>query len=305
MSASPGVRHGLRWAKLDPLKSLSVPNLWVNRFRFVFAGFMAGLLVLPAAALEAIRSLEPQQVFADGRRTVEVRWRNDAADTVRIEVRLHLFQFTSATAAPVGGQRPWKTLTVLPGQTVVERAVIDFPKLRVATRFAARWLDGDGKLLGVTEIWAHPDNLPDLLKDLTGAQPVGLLDDTGMLRAVLAAHGIPITELDSDGSWKEFRGRLAVVAPKPEANQGEFRLGTAALARIKEGLAVVWLQTPPTISPPGRPLAERVPLGRGAVVLAPASVLDGLDHSPAARLALLRLAELALAAPTQLLASRP
>ncbi len=273
---------------------------------FVFAwAMLVCLLVLPAPALEVVQPREPQQVFADGRRPVEVRWRNDAAEPVRIEARFQLFQLTSATAAPVESVRPWKTLTILPGQTVVESVEIEFPKLRTPTRFTARWLDAGGKVLGTTEIWAHPDNLSELFRHLVGGQAVGLKDETGALRTVLLARGIPFTELNGDNAWNEFRGRLAVVAPQAEANQGELRLGTAALARIKEGLAVVWLQTPPTISRPTPPLAERVQVGRGVVVLVPSSIVAGLDRSPAAQLALMRLAELALSPPAQLLASRP
>lgn len=288
-----------------PLKSLSVPNLWGSCFSPLFAGFMACSLAAPALALEVIRSPEPQHVFADGQRTVEVRFRNDAAEPARVEVRLQLLQLTSATAAPVGGARSWKALTVLPGQTVLESALIEFPKVRVSTRFAARWLDVGGKVLGVTEVWAHPENLLDALKLLAGGQPVGLADETGALRPVLAARGISVSELNSAEHWNEFRGRLALIVSKPEANQGELRLGAAALARAKEGLAVVWFQTPPAISPPAPPLVERVRVGRGVVVLAPVSALAGLDRSAAAQLILVRLAELALAPPAQILAFDP
>lgn len=263
------------------------------------------VLVVPARALEVVRAAEPQHVFADGARAVEVRFRNDAAEPARIEVQLRLFQLTSATAAPMGGARSWKALTVLPGQTVLESAMIEFPKVRVSTRFAARWLDAGGKLLGVTEVWAHPDNLLDTLKHLAGGQPVGLSDATVIFRPVLAVRGISVSELNSTESWNGFRGRLVLVLAKPGTNQGESPLATAALARVKEGLAVVWFQTPPTISPPGPPLVERVRIGHGTVLLASTSMLDGLDRSPAAQLALVRLAELAMSPPIQLLAFTP
>lgn len=284
---------------------MSAPIFWVNVFRTVLAGLAACLIAMPALALEVVRLPEPQHVFADGKRTVEVRFRNDAAEPIRIEARLQLLQLTSATAVPLGGARTWKTFTVLPGQTVIENAVIEFPKLRVSTRFAARWLDADGKVLGVTEVWAHPDSVLDTLKLLAGGQPVGLGDETGALRPVLAARGIAVSELNRAESWIEFRGRLALVVSKPAANQDGLRLDAAALARAKEGLAVVWFRPQPATSPSVPLLAERVTTGRGAVVLAPASTLDGLHLSPAAQLTLVRMAELALSPPTQLLASQP
>ncbi len=266
---------------------------------------VACLFVLPAMAVEVVRSPEPQQVFAAGQRSVEVRFHNAAAEAVRLDVRFRLLQLTSATAAPLGDARPWKSLNILPGQIIVETAVIEFPQVRVATRFAARWLDANGKLLGVTEIWAHPEDLLDTLKLLAGGRPIGLTDEVGMLLPALGAHGIPVRELRTENNWKEFRGQLALVLSKPGPNQGEPRLKPAALARAKEGLAVVWFQTPPTISPPMPRTAERVGIGRGVVVIASASTLEGFDHSPAAQSALVRLAELALSTPTQLLASRP
>lgn len=263
------------------------------------------LAAVASSAVEVVPSASPQQVFAGGARAVEVRFRNDAATPSRVEVRLHLFQLTSATAAPVGGARVWKTLAVLPGQTVVESAGVEVPSVRVSTRFAARWLDAGGRLLGVTELWAHPDNLLDALKLLVGGQPIGVAESRPGLQLVLAARGIPVAELKRAEDCNRFRGRLAFVANQPESTQGELRLEPALLARAKEGLAVVWFQTPPAISPPALPVVERVRVGRGTVLLAPASTLDNLAHSPTAQLALVRLAELALSPPAQLLALTP
>lgn len=265
-------------------------------------------LMLPAVCARAVEVLppsRPQQVFAGGLRAVEVQLRNATTAPERADLRVLLLQLTSATAAPVGGVRAWKSLTVLPGQTVMESAAIEFPSVRVSTRFTARWLGVDNQLLGVTEIWAHPDNLLDQLRLLAGGQPVGLFDERGQLRAALVARGIAITELPSAGNWTDFHGRLALVIAKPGTNQGESPLAPVALVRAKEGLAVVWFQTPPTISPPVPPIAERMRVGRGTVLLAPVSLLDGLADSPAAQLALVRLAEQALTPPTQLLAVTP
>lgn len=284
MNAEPGMR------KAECRRRLAVALVFV---------------AVASSAVEVVPSATPQQVFAGGVRAVEVRFRNDAAEPARLEVRLHLFQLTSATAAPVGGARVWKTLAVLPGQTVVESASVELPAVRAATRFAARWLDAGGRLLGVTELWAHPENLLDALKLLADGQPIGVAEGKPRLQLVLAARGMPVAELKHAEDWNRFRGRLAFVANQPEPTQGELRLEPALLARAKEGLAVVWLQVPPAISPPALPVVERVRVGRGSVLLAPASALEELGHSPAAQLALVRLAGLALSPPSQLLALTP
>ena len=277
----------------------------VPRLQRAVTVLAACLFATSTTALEVVRAPEPQHVFADGARAVEVRFRNAAAEPIHLEARLQLLQLTSSTAAPVGGVRAWKSLTVLPGQTVLESATIQFPQVRASARFAARWLDATGKLLGVTEVWAHPESLLDTLTLLAGGQPIGLSDWNGVLRPALAARGIAVSELHSAQDWNDFRGRLAFVVSKPETDQGKLRLEPAALARVKEGLAVVWFQTSPAIAPPGPAWVERVSAGRGTVLLVSASTIDGLDRSPAAQNALVRLAELALTPPTQVLASEP
>ena len=256
-------------------------------------------------ALEVVPTAQVQQVFADGARAVEVRFRNPAPELVQVAVRVQLLQLTSATAVPVDGPRPWKTLAVQPGQTVLENATIEFPKLRASTRFAVRWLDADDKVHGVTTLWVHPDGLLDTLKTLAGGQPVGLADEAGLLRKTLVARKIPISDLHSAESWNEFRGRLALVTSKPATDGDELRLDAAALARAKDGLPLIWFRPSPKLAPPPPPLIERLHLGRGSVVLAPTATLADLEISPAAQLALLRLVELALSPPAQINTTTP
>ena len=274
------------------------------------AGVWLALVVVaftavPARALEVVPPPQGQHVFADGARAVEVRFRNPATELVLVALRVQLLQLTSATAVPVGGPRPWKQLALQPGQTVLENATLEFPKLRASTRFAVRWLGADDKVIGVTTLWVHPDSLLDTLKTVAGGQPVGLADDAGLLRKTLAARKIAVSDLHSPESWNEFRGRLALVTSKPATDGDELRLDAAALARAKDGLPLIWFRPPPKLAPPPPPLIERLPFGRGTVVLAPTATLADLENSPAAQLALLRLVELALSSPTQLNPTAP
>ena len=289
------MKHGMRRA--------ARARGWLALAGFVVAGF--ALTVVSAGALEVVPTPQVQHVFADGVRAVEVRFRNPAPELVQVALRVQLLQLTSTTAVPVGGPRVWKTLAVQPGQTVLENATIEFPKLRASTRFAVRWLGADDKVHGVTTLWVHPDSLLDTLKTLAGGQPVGLADDAGLLRKTLAARKIPISDLHSAESWNEFRGRLALVTSKPATDGDELRLEAAALARAKDGLPLIWFRPPPKLAPPPPPLIERLQLGRGNVVLAPTATLTDLEISPAAQLALLRLVELALSSPAQINTAAP
>ena len=99
-----------------------------------FAGTVRGeLQVVPAS--------EPARVFAGAARTFPVVWQNTGDAAVTAEVRMRLLQTSSATTTTLG-EWPWKKLQVLPGQTVTERAALDFPAVKAETRFVIKWLEG-------------------------------------------------------------------------------------------------------------------------------------------------------------------
>src|ERR1035438_2982523 len=86
------------------------------------------------AQLQLMPDVQSQRGFAGDARKVTVVWHNAGDKTVEAEIRARMLQTSSATAVQLS-ERPWKKLQILPGQTVVESAQLDFPIVKAETRF--------------------------------------------------------------------------------------------------------------------------------------------------------------------------
>src|SRR5579863_9257910 len=140
---------------------------------------------LPAAAqLQLLPDQAPQSVFAGNARKVSVIWQNPGSDTVSADLHAHILQATSATTAP-WNDVAWKKLQVLPGQTVMESAQLDFPAVRARTKFLVQWVGGSNDVCGVTEILVYPTNLLAELKSLAVDSSLGLYDPQNQLKPLL------------------------------------------------------------------------------------------------------------------------
>ena len=93
------------------------------------------------AQLQALPDKEPQRAFSGEGRKVAVLLHNPGAGPVEADLRTRLQQASSATTAPLG-EAPWKKLTVLPGQTVLESVNLTFPSIKAETRFLVQLVDG-------------------------------------------------------------------------------------------------------------------------------------------------------------------
>src|SRR5436190_16816462 len=102
----------------------------------VRSGVVIALILMPGAwaQLQPLPDKEPQALFAGASRKVIVFWHNPDDKIAEIDVRMRLYQVNGATVFMVS-ETPWKRLRVLPGQTVVEAAALDFPLVRSETRF--------------------------------------------------------------------------------------------------------------------------------------------------------------------------
>src|ERR1039457_2033355 len=94
----------------------------------------AGCLTSVALAqLEIVTNAEPQCVFFGGAKIISVTFHNPGDQGFAGEVRTRLLQTSSATAVQLS-ETPWKRLQVLPEQTVVESAQLDFPAVKAETK---------------------------------------------------------------------------------------------------------------------------------------------------------------------------
>src|SRR6476646_7383807 len=105
-----------------------------------------------SAQLEVSSSDEQQACFGGEGRTIRIFVRNAGAESEERTLRTRVYQASSSTIMPVAEAQPWKKLTVLGGQTLLESATVNFPEVRAVTRFHVRWLDDGGKSIGQTRV---------------------------------------------------------------------------------------------------------------------------------------------------------
>src|SRR5580692_3272463 len=98
------------------------------------------LLNAEGAQLELVAGAQPESVFSGAHRTVPLVFRNDGSRSFDHEIRARVFQ-TETSVALLLRQVSWKKLQVLPGQTVLESAQLDFPVVAAETKFLIQWLD--------------------------------------------------------------------------------------------------------------------------------------------------------------------
>ncbi len=167
--------------------------------------------ILALAELQLLPDTQPQRVFNGSTRAVDVVWHNPDDRTADVDIYARIFQTSSSTAVPLSGA-PWKKLEVLPEQTVVESARLEFPAVRAETKFLVEWLENSNNIIGQTEVWVYPTSLLAELKPLAGYEPLGVFDPQNLLKPLLANLKLNFTDLENAG-LENFSGKLAIIGP--------------------------------------------------------------------------------------------
>lgn len=281
---------------LKPLPAPRPSNVKApRRHTTLLAG--AGLAVWLAAGtaqgqLQVLPEPEPPRVFGGGTVTIPMRVQNTGELGVEAGIQAQLMAVGAAIAAPLG-QQPGKYLEVLPGQTILEHAVLDLPDVRAETRFQVYWL-GDANLpIGVTELLVYPTNQLAEIKSLAGGEALGVLDPGEQFTPWLRRAGVGFTDLKAE-SLAEFRGRLAILAPMKTMEDAPAELGRRVEAMARNGVATLWFQAPRQPHEPLAPSFHPVLLGTNAVVLAQTELVLNLAESPRAQANLVELCRFAL-----------
>jgi hypothetical protein len=256
---------------------------------------LQAILVLPltcAAQLELLPPPEPPQLFGGRTRTLSLTWHNPGNETLRQPLSMRLCQASSATVIPLD-TTPWKTLEMLPGQTVIESAQVTFPEVKAETRFVIQWLAGTNQVLATTDARVYPTNLLQELKTLAGDDPLGILDPQNQIKPLLKAAAIEFTDFE-DANVENYSGKLVIAGPFQ--NKAQMREGLASRLQTLagKGVGVVWLQPPPEPKDPPKPSFFTVLEGKGAVVVAQGSLVAQLADRPQSQLNLVHFARLAL-----------
>ena len=250
----------------------------------------------PSSALAQLQTLldkEPQRVFAGEGRRITVVFHNPQGSAVDADLHTRLYQSSSATALPLGDV-PWKKLQVLPGQTVLESATMTFPSVKAETRFLVKWLEGTNKVAGMTEVFVYPADLLKALKPLAGEEPLGVFDPQNQLKPLLKAVAVECQDL-ADTGLEDYHGKLAIVGPFQSKAQVPEETGDRIKKIARKGVAVVWIQPPPTARDRLQPSFYAVPENTNAVVVVQPALVSGLPDNPQAQLDLIYFCKMALA----------
>lgn len=260
--------------------------------------WMTLLVGAARAQLQLLPDAPPQAVFGGSSGTgfqpvsshpLELRWHNAGSAETNAEITARIFQASSATAVLIGETR-WKKLTVLPGQTVLESARLEFPAVNAPTKFIVKWMGGTNQILGRTEVLVFPTNLLGELKPLLDGEPLGLFDLGNELKPALKSSGVELVDLE-ESALEGSRCKLAVIYPQVKPGGGS-PPEARDVARVR-GVAI-W------VLPPSKPGEEPVPSfyfrrgAKGTVVFVQPELLANFSDRPPAQLNFISLYKQAL-----------
>jgi hypothetical protein len=243
------------------------------------------------AQLEVLTNKEPQRAFGGQARDIPIVWRNPGSTTAMAEIRLRLFQTTSATAVLLT-EKFWKKLEVLPAQTVLETAAVEFPRVKAETQFLLTWLESTNRVLGRTEVLIYPTNLLEDLKPLADGKPIGVFDPNDLLKPLLKGLRMEFMDLEASG-LDHFSGKLAVLGPFHSPAQMREGLANEILKLAKKDIGIVWIQ-PPRKDKKIRPSFYSIPEDKTGLVIVQPELVSDLAESPQAQLNLIQFCRLAL-----------
>ena len=246
-------------------------------------GMLAGWPGLAGAQLQLLGGAGSQVVFGGGMRDIAVVWKNTNALIFSNNLTAQVLQASSATVAPLGVQA-WKTLRVLPGQTVVESAALNFPPVKGPTRFLVQWLQNTNQVLGVTDVLVYPTHLLDELKLLVvpSGNNLGVLDPNQQLQPALKQAGIPFVDLGNT-RLTDFAGKLVLVGPGNASDPEWPGLAGRIRQLAQKGVPVIWIQSPPPKPDALWPSFYLVPAGRAGVLVVDPGLVAGLSNRPQAQ----------------------
>jgi hypothetical protein len=246
------------------------------------------------AQLEIITNPAPQCLFFGTAKTISATFHNPGDQDFRNEISTRIYQASSATAAPLA-ERPWKELHVLPRQTVLESARLDFPPVKAETRFVVQWLENSNHVIGRTEVLVYPANLLDELKLMVDESELnlGLLDPHHHLKPALQHSAIKFVDLE-ETEMDAFSGKLAIVS-QIQPDDPEWRGLSGRIARLaQKETRVIWIQLPPPKRDKIWPSFFIVPENTNAVVMVHPGLVADLPDNPQAQLNLIYFCRIAL-----------
>lgn len=264
----------------------------IQQTKLRLGAFLCWLPFMLQAQLQLLPDQEAQRVFAGEARKIAVVWHNAGDQTAEAEIHTRLSQTSSATAVPLT-EKLWKRIEILPGQTILETATVDFPDVRAETRFLIQWLEGTNRVLGKTEVLVYPTNLLGELKTLMGENVLGVLDPNNELKPLLKQNRVDFVDL-GETSLEDFQGKLAIIGPFQSKLQMHKGLAQTIQRIARKGAAVVWIQPPSEPREKLKPSFYVVTEFKGSIVAAQPQLTAHLSENPESQLNLIYFCKLAL-----------
>jgi hypothetical protein len=270
------------------------PTRTLDWRRILAPSFVLAWMMASAAQLQILPEQRALVALAQESTRLELRVSNRSDRTQEAPLSTRLFQLSSATLMPAGDVRPWKKLTLLPHQTVVEHVQVAWPDVRAETRFEIRFFDQANERLGQIIVTVYPTNLLKQLASLARDKTIGLFDPANELAPLLRAFGMEVANLEEVG-FTRFSGNLAIVAPIAADNPSTRELHEQVLALVKQGANVIWI-VPRASTHPDLNVLWLDSGCRARVAVVPSEAVADLKHNAAAQLILIECARLMTAA---------
>jgi hypothetical protein len=251
------------------------------------AGIAWGLSVTANAELYLLPDKGSQTVFADAPRNITVMWLNTGDQAINAEIRMRIYQSSFATTTLLR-QADWKQLQVLPGQTVLESAQVEFPAVNASTEFLVQWLGSANRVLGVTKVQVYPNNLLGALASVSGEPNLGVFDPDNEIKGLLKAQGIEYADLEY-GDLSDFAGKLVIIGPFQTEAQMPDDLAKQIEALARKNVAVVWIQPPRVEKNKLEPSFYSVQKRKTAVIVVQPDLVADLSSNPQSQLNLICL----------------
>jgi hypothetical protein len=269
-------------------------KIWTTSFCVALGLWAGNPDSIANAQPKLIADATPQCVFSGPSRNIVVVWHNPSDAIIGVEIRARILQTSSATVVQLG-KTSWKKLQMLPQQTVLESARLDFPPVRAETTFLIQWVENSNNILGKTEVLVYPTNLLAELKLLVDGSEnnLGVLDPNKQLKPALKSSAIKFVDLE-ESVLDDFSGKLAIVGPFNPDNPEWRDLANRIAKLARKGTPVIWIQSPPKKQDELQPSFYYVPENRAVVVVVQPELVANLPDHPQSQLSLIYFCKLAL-----------
>ena len=269
-------------------------KIWTTSFCVALGLWAGNPDSIANAQPKLIADAAPQCVFSGPSRNIVVVWHNPTDAIIGVEISARILQTSSATAVQ-SGETSWKRLQMLPQQTVLESAQLNFPPVRAETRFLVQWVENSNNILGKTEVLVYPTNLLTELKLLVDESEnnLGVLDPNKMLKPALNSSAIEFVDLE-EAVLDNFSGKLAIVAPSSPDNPEWSDLAKRIAKLARKGTPVVWIPSTPKKRDTLQPSFYCVPENRAVVVVVQPELVADLLSNPQSQINLIYFCKLAL-----------